>query len=287
MQLVELQEARERFTRMGLGLAAVTYDNEATLKEFAAAQHIEYPLLADPTSRIIRAFGVLDPDNSEFNRAGDGSVPGDMAYPGYIVIDRSGIVTSKYFEDIYSDRHTPNNVLGQILPEIFEGSREPVRGSHLSARTGQSDLVAAPGNRVTLFVDIDLPRGIHVYAPGDHRYRPLELRLAPPPPFETRPVALPPSEVMEIPAIHERVPVYSGKIRVSQDVIVPGRQREFLISLRDAPDHAVTLEITGTLRYQACEAKVCYKPEEITLSWPLTVKGRRIPRTSEQNRRAG
>ncbi|HEU5182187.1 MAG TPA: redoxin domain-containing protein [Candidatus Polarisedimenticolia bacterium] len=284
MQLVELQEAKQRFRRRGLGLAAVTYDSPATLVEFAATQHIDYPLLADPGSEIIRAFDVLDPDNSDFNRAGDGSAPKDMAYPGYFVIDREGRITAKFFEAIYSDRHTPNNVLGSLYPGGSAGSR--VRSRHLTAQPGQSDRIAAPGNRVTLFVEISLPHGVHVYAPGVEKYLPLELRLEPPAPFETRPPLYPAPRVLEIPVIHESVPVYEKHLRVSVDLIVPGRSRKFLSSLQEAPEQYQEFEIPGTLRYQACDAKVCYRPEEARWSWRLGVKLRNIPRASPENRRS-
>jgi len=46
-------------------------------------------------------------------------------------------------------------------------------------------------------------------------------------------------------------------------------------------------EIAERYRLPGFDVTPAPKPEEITLSWPLTVKGRRIPRTSEQNRRAG
>lgn len=276
MQLVELQDARDRFKRVGMGLAAVTYDNEATLREFATAQRIEYPLLADPASKLIRAFNVLDPDNSDFNRAGDGSAKQDMAYPGTFVINADGVVTEKFFEEIYSDRHTPNSVFGRLFPELMESRGDRIRVPHLSLRPGQSDQVAAPGNRVTLFVDIELPPGVHVYAPGVERYRPLELRLDPPAPFETRPAVFPPSTVMKLPAIKERARVFHGTFRVSRDVIAPGRDRDFLISVRDSPDHSKTVEIPGMLLYQACDAKVCYRPTELPLSWQLTVKLRKL-----------
>jgi peroxiredoxin len=286
MQLVELQEAKGRFTRHGLGVAGVTYDSPATLAEFAEKQHIDYPLLADPASQMIRAFGVLDPDNSDFNRAGDGSAPKDMAYPGYFVIDREGHVEEKFFEAIYSDRHTPSNVLGRLFEDGGKRGRDRIHAAHLTLRSGQSDAVAAPGNRVTLFVDISLPRGMHVYAPGVERYSPLELRLDPPDRFESRPPIYPTPRVMELPVIHERVPVYEKHLRIAIDLVVPGRSRKFFSSLEEALDHSREFEIPGTLRYQACDAKVCYRPTEAKVSWRLTVMLRDLPRASPENRRS-
>ena len=286
MQLVELQEAKKRFTRRGLGVVAITYDSPATLAEFAAKQRIDYALLADPGSEIIRAFEVLDPDNSDFNRAGDGSAPKDMAYPGYFVIDHRGRITDKFFEAIYSDRHTPNNVLGKLFTQSGESAESRVRAAHLTLLPGQSDRIAAPGNRVTLFVDISLPRGMHVYAPGVAHYVPLELRVDPPAPFEAYPPVYPAPRVLEIPVIHETVPVYEKRLRVAVDLIVPGRSRKFLSSLQEARDEFKEFEIPGTLRYQACGAKVCYRPEEVKWRWRLGVKQRDLPRASPENRRS-
>ena len=44
----------------GLGLAAISYDSVAALKNFADRKHITYPLLSDSDSKIIRAFGILN-----------------------------------------------------------------------------------------------------------------------------------------------------------------------------------------------------------------------------------
>jgi peroxiredoxin len=69
--------------RQGLGLAAVSYDSVAALKNFADRQHITYLLLSDPDSKIIRAFGILN----------ETVTPGTMTY---------GIpVWSKYSADLH------------------------------------------------------------------------------------------------------------------------------------------------------------------------------------------
>ena len=60
MQLVQLQQAQQRFKDQGIGLAAISYDSQAILKDFAERQHITFPLLADPQSEIIRKYGVLN-----------------------------------------------------------------------------------------------------------------------------------------------------------------------------------------------------------------------------------
>ena len=51
-------------------MAAISYDSVALLKEFAERKKISYPLLSDPESAIIRAFGILN----------DNFPPGDPWY---------------------------------------------------------------------------------------------------------------------------------------------------------------------------------------------------------------
>ena len=57
---MQLQSAKQRFAAQGLKLAAISYDSPAILKDFAERHRIDFPLLADPNSEIIRKFNVLN-----------------------------------------------------------------------------------------------------------------------------------------------------------------------------------------------------------------------------------
>src|SRR5271166_5747296 len=102
MQLVQLQQAQQRFKEQVLGIAAISYDSPTILKEFSERQEITFPLLADPTSEIIRKYHVL---NSEAK----GMTMG-MADPGFFVVDSRGRITEVFFEAAYTDRYTANNL---------------------------------------------------------------------------------------------------------------------------------------------------------------------------------
>ncbi|HUG82174.1 MAG TPA: peroxiredoxin family protein, partial [Bryobacterales bacterium] len=58
--LVQLERQREAFESRGYRLAALTYDSPEILRHFAARAGISYPLLSDPDSKVIRAFGILN-----------------------------------------------------------------------------------------------------------------------------------------------------------------------------------------------------------------------------------
>jgi DsbC/DsbD-like thiol-disulfide interchange protein len=100
-----------------------------------------------------------------------------MAYPGYFYIEPSGIIREKYFETKYENRFTANNVIAKLFPELAEEVGQSVEAPHLRLRPAQSDSAVAPGSRVTLSVEIELPPGVHVYSPGVKGYKPIQLEL--------------------------------------------------------------------------------------------------------------
>jgi hypothetical protein len=70
-----------------------------------------------------------------------------------------------------------------------------------------------------------------------------------------------------MPAIKERVPVFEGTFRISQDVRVSS-SAEFWGSL--GKDGKV-FEISGQLDYQACDKTMCYLPKSVPVKWQLQV----------------
>ena len=109
---MQLQNPEQGLEKQGIELAAISYDSPAILKDFADRHKIDFPLLADPDSQIIRSFNVL-------NAEATGKEKG-MAYPGFFYIDSGGVIREKYFEAKYTDRFTPNNVIGKLFPELTE-----------------------------------------------------------------------------------------------------------------------------------------------------------------------
>ena len=166
---MQLQDAKQRFEKQGIKLAAISYDSSAILKDFTERHRIQYPLLADPDSQIIRSFNVL-------NAEATGQEKG-MAHPGFFYIDSDGVIREKYFEVNYVNRFTPNNIITKLFPELTEEVTANVEAPHLRLTLEQSDRKVAPGSRVTLIAQIELPSDVHVYAPGVQGYKPIQLTL--------------------------------------------------------------------------------------------------------------
>ena len=256
---MQLQNAKQRFEAQGIKLAAISYDSAAILKNFADRQKIDYPLLGDPDSQVIRRFQVL-------NAKADGMTKG-MSLPGFFFIDKTGVIQEKYFEANYVDRFTPNNVIAKLFPELTEEVSEKIDALHLDLTLAQSDRTVIPGSRISLFVEVSLPADTHVYAPGVAGYRPIALSVQPSEEVEAAAAVYPAAKTLYLEAIKEKVPVFEGKFRIVQEVKITA-SKELIESLGQT---GKTVRVTGELKYQACDQTVCYRPTSVPVSWQLQV----------------
>ena len=240
-------------------LAAISYDSEEILKYFAERHKIEYPMLADPDSKTIKAYDV-------FNGEATGMQKG-FARPGYFLIDSSGVIREKFFEAKYRERLTGNSIIAKLFPELGQEVTETVEAPHLQLALEQSDPVGVPGTRITLVAEVRLPPDVHVYAPGTQGYKTIKLLIDPIPQLEFKPAVYPASKTLYLSAIKEQVPVFEGTFRISQDVRVNSGS-EFWGSL--GKDGKV-FTITGKLEYQACDKTICFLPTSVPVKWQLQV----------------
>jgi len=216
-------------------------------------------LLADPDSEVIHAYDL-------FNSEAVGFFKG-MGRPGYFFIDATGIIKEKFFEAKYRGRHSGNNVISQLFPELRPELIEAVAAPHLQLKVGQSDRTVAPGTRITLTIELRLPPDVHVYAPGAADYKSTRLVVEPQPEIELRPALYPPAKILYLTAINERVPVFEGTFRISQDVRISSAA-DFESSLGT---EGKSFTIRGKLEYQACDAQACFLPISVPIQWQLRV----------------
>ena len=120
---------------------------------------------------------------------------------------------------------------------------------------------AAKAGRVPLHVDVHPKERMHVYAPGQRGYIAITLTLD-----ADAPVTLsgkpkyPAGEKVFMPALNETQLVYGKPFRITQDVTLR----------RSAGPGPVTVK--GSLRYQACDDTICYKPTTLAVSWTLAIR---------------
>lgn len=269
---MELQSRRQDLRDRGLGVAVITYDPVETLAGFADARGIEIPLLSDEGSATIRAWNLLnhemDParapeDRRELMRRLYG-----IPYPGTFMLDPAGRVTARFFEPAYQERSTVSSIavrLGDAIAGAADRAATRVTTDHLEAVVWATDDVVAPGNRLSFVVDVSPKTDMHVYAPGEHAYQVIRLRLTAPDFLRGHDATYPPSQPYHFEPLDETVPVYEQPFRLVQDVTIP--MRSDVDALASEPD--ATLRVEGVLEYQACDHEICYLPVEAPLSWEL------------------
>ena len=255
---MELEQNKEEFGKLGLGIAAVSYDREPVLHTFAQRRGIYFPMLSDPDSKIIRELGILNEtipkDNPFFG----------VPYPGTFVLDASGVITAKYFEDDYRQRFTSADILSHQFGVIPTAAKTEVQGKQLRLTATASNSMVAVGQRIALALDIDLKPNMHVYAPGVEGYIPIDWKMKETDAGTTHEVMMPKSEMLHLAAINETVPVYREHFRITRDFTIGPDAK-----LKPLLDGSGRFTLSGTLRYQACDDRICYIPQELPVQWTL------------------
>jgi peroxiredoxin len=258
-QLVQLQTAIARFKKQGIGLAAISYDSVEILKYFTDKHKITFPMLADPNSETIRAYGVLNTEALDRFKG--------MARPGFFFIDNKGVIREKFFEARYRERLSGNNVITKLFPELGEEVTDTVEAPHLQVALEQSDRTGVPGSMITLTAEVRLPPDVHVYAPGTKGYKPIKLAIDSIPEMDFKQVVYPHAKILFMPSIKERVPVFEGTFHIRQDIRV-NTTGAFASTL--GTDGKI-FTISGKLEYQACDSKICFLPTFVPVQWKLQV----------------
>ena len=107
---------------------------------------------------------------------------------------------------------------------------------------------------------------MHVYAPDVKNYIPIDWRLEEVEGISTYTPVYPQSDLLHLPAIEETVPVYEDSVRLLTDIKIGQREQ-----VRHLLDDLGELTVRGRLRYQACDDKICYLPQEIPLEWTFVL----------------
>lgn len=86
----------------------VAFDAPAKVKALAEQRAVAYPILSDPKSEMIRAFGVL---NAEYP---PGHFAHGVAHPIIFVVDAAGVVRHRFSEARYQERPEIDRVIDAL-----------------------------------------------------------------------------------------------------------------------------------------------------------------------------
>lgn len=272
-QVLQLAAAQREFESKGIGVAGISYDSTEILADFVKRHGLGLTLLSDPQSKTIRDFGILNPKADGF----EAGIP----YPGFYLIAPDGTIKARFFEQEYANRYTPNLIYsilfrGEPLPA---GEARSVQAPHVAVVLTQSDKSALVGDRVRLLAKLELPAGIHAYAPGAETrgYKVVKLNLAPGPLYSPLPVTYPAGTQRTFAALKETVPVYTGQALIEQDVLLAGKP--IFRQVQSGQIQHVTIK--GTLEVQACNESTCFSPQSIPVEWTIGFEKADLDRAPE------
>lgn len=142
-------------------------------------------------------------------------------------------------------------------------SAAKVETRHLVAETEAIDLAGTTSAPDTLRLRITPRPGMRIYAHDATGYVPLSLRLAPVAGLTIRRATYPSATSYVFPPTGETSRVHDTVATVEQEVALSDALRQRL----RADDRGTTL--SGVLRYQACDDRLCYRPESLTVTWQV------------------
>ena len=254
----------QELERAGYAVFAITYDRQVDLKAFADKQGIDYPILSDEGSRVIRELGILDED-LEVHHARF-AVPTrpeqhGVAYPMTFVLDETGRIERKIVEENYRSRYGGRFLLGELTrapaARGTPGTETSTTASQaiVSARAWLDSPTYSAYQRLGLHVEVTIQPGWHVYGPevppGYTGLR-VEVQSAPPGVRSGRP-RWPDASPFRIAGLDEQFSVYEGTVEITDPV-------DFVVNRGSGP---VRLEIS--LGFQVCSDTECLPPATVSL----------------------
>jgi hypothetical protein len=231
------------------------------LADFAARHGIEYPLLSDVGSKVIRELGLFNEHVYEHHAAY--GIPQQerhwgVPYPGVFLLDEQGCVVQKRFQQSYRERETGVAVLehGFGVDSTLHGTEVRGRAEGVEVRAYLDAETYRFFQRLWLTVEVHIEPGLHVYGqPIPEGFLPLSIDVAPVAGLVVGTPAFPTPHPYAIEGLDDELFVYEGKVVVS----LP------LTFTHEGDDQ--TLHVT--IRCQACSDAECLWPSTITLELPV------------------
>jgi DsbC/DsbD-like thiol-disulfide interchange protein len=140
--------------------------------------------------------------------------------------------------------------------QFAAADKSSVETKHLKIAT--SSVVSGNG-RVSLFVDVEPKPKMHVYAPGQTDYIPIELTVTREPAFRVLRPQFPQAEQFFFAPLNQTQRVYSKPFRITQPIAIGSRPE------------TNDLTIKGKVRYQACDDAICYVPQTVDVTWTVAL----------------
>ena len=239
----------------GVRIAAISYDAQQTLAEFARKHAIGFPLLSDAGSETIRRIGIFNSNMA----------PGLRSYgvphPVEFLVAPDGTVVRKYFVTNYQHRVAGSAValreFGTVNPDAPTVTLE---SGALAVQIGFPSAKAFAGQELAFFARFALQPGWHIYGePLPSGYTTTAITFEGPSVADQR-LELPPAEMRNIPSLGETLPLYSGSFQAIGTLVLR----------HPLPEGSLVLP--GCVSFQQCSETVCEPPQSLPFELALTLE---------------
>ena len=245
------------FEAAGAKLYVLSYDEADALADFKKAHGTTFTMLSDPDSEVIRSFGILNATIADDDHPWYG-----IPYPGVYITDSDGIIVEKFFENNFTVRPGPEQLLAAVRGEevLLEERPNPVSEVSVDGDfVGDSLPVGISRQIVARF---SLPEGMHVYGqpvPEGLVAASIELDEQVEGLVAYTPIT-PATRSMTLTGDGHTLEVYEGDVVLRLPVAQHGRAMT-----KDEEGRWVS--IAGRVRWQACDSEACGLPEEQTFNF--------------------
>ena len=163
------------------------------------------------------------------------------------------------------------SVAVMLGPQRAQLPREPVshelpqhETAHLTMATSAAPATIAPGQKLTLTVEVTPKPNMHVYAPGQEGYIPISLKLQEDQRFTAAKAKYPVGEKVLMKALNETQIVYAKPFRITQELKLAASPE-----LAKGAGDGGSITVKGSVRYQACDDKICFLPATVPVEWSV------------------
>jgi len=240
------------FEAAGAKLYVVSYDEADALADYKNAHGATFTMLSDPNSDVIRSFGILNTTIAEDDHPWYG-----IPYPGVYVTDSDGVIIEKFFENNFTVRPGPEQLLAALRGEEVALQERSDSDAEVTVEVEFEGNSLPVGISRQIVARFSVPEGMHLYEePVPEGLVAASIELDPDLEGIVAYTAVTPkTQSITLTGDGHTLEVYEGDVVLRLPVAQNGRAMT-----KDEEGRWVS--ITGRVRWQACDSEACDLPGE-------------------------
>ena len=240
------------FEAAGAKLYVVSYDEADALADYKNAHGATFTMLSDPNSDVIRSFGILNTTIAEDDHPWYG-----IPYPGVYVTDSDGVIIEKFFENNFTVRPGPEQLLAALRGEEVALQERSDSDAEVTVEVEFEGNSLPVGISRQIVARFSVPEGMHLYEePVPEGLVAASIELDPDLEGIVAYTAVTPkTQSITLTGDGHTLEVYEGDVVLRLPVAQNGRAMT-----KDEEGRWVS--ITGRVRWQTCDSEACDLPGE-------------------------